>query len=573
LRSWEQSLSNVLHLLRLDSIKRKILVFSLLATLIPSLSMGWLFSMYANQFLTEKVAEELRNVTAQNVRELDLWLKERTYEMRVFSSSYEVSENLEKTTHTDPAQGSKAPALRRLNDYLKSVREKFIDYEELLVINTKTQVIATSTGQVSALSLPPDWQRQAKADIPILGEAYRDEALHKIVMLIAVPIKAQDSRFLGVLAAKLNFHTIEAILTRSPLGKTGQTYLIAQDGTLLAGSRSSSSEPMTVKHPFTTAHPPSEMETAPLEYPDFNGRAVIGALRRMSDLGWGVVAQIEKEEVYAQTARIRTLTLTISLGLLLAIGLTAYLLGLTIVRPLDRLTNGAAKVATGDLAVQLPVVSRSEVGYLTDAFNDMVARLRWGREELATINKTLTEKNKELETLSITDSLTGLYNRKHFMELLAKEVARAKRHKHPCSVMMVDIDHFKKYNDTLGHQAGDELLKKIGVIFTESLRSVDCAGRYGGDEFIVLLPEVGSGGVLEVAERIRERVGTEALSSDAKMVTVTISIGVSAFPEHGENPETLIASADGALYHAKRSGRNRVVLASSHLQPGIEVAK
>ena len=76
-----------------------------------------------------------------------------------------------------------------------------------------------------------------------------------------------------------------------------------------------------------------------------------------------------------------------------------------------------------------------------------------------------------------------------------------------------------------------------------------------------------------MAERIRERVGTEALSSDAKMVTVTISIGVSAFPEHGENPETLIASADGALYHAKRSGRNRVVLASSHLQPGIEVAK
>ena len=571
--SWEQSLSNVLHLLRLDSIKRKILVFSLLATLIPSLSMSWFYSLYANQFLTEKVAEELRNVTAQNLRELDLWLKERTYEMRVFSSSYEVSENLEKTTRADPAQGSKSLALRRLNDYLKSVREKFSDYEELLVIDTKAQVIATSTGQVSALSLPSDWQKRAKADIPILGEAYRDEALHKIVILIAVPIKAQDSRFLGVLAAKLNFQTIEEILNRSPLGKTGQNYLIAKDGTVLAVSRSSSPEPLTVKHPFTTAHPPSELEIASLEYPDFNGREVIGALRRLSELGWGVVAQIGKEEVYAQTARIRTLILTICLGLLLAIGLTAYLLGLTIVRPLDRLTNGAAKVATGDLEVQLPVVSRSEVGYLTEAFNDMVARLRWGREELATINKTLTEKNKELQTLSITDSLTGLYNRKHFMEALATEVARAKRHKHPCSVMMIDIDYFKKYNDTFGHQAGDDLLKKIGGIFTESLRSIDYAARYGGDEFIVLLPEVGSGGVFEVAQRIRERVDTEALSSDAKVVAITISVGVAAFPEHGENPETLIASADGALYHAKRSGRNRVVLASSNLQPDIEVAK
>jgi diguanylate cyclase (GGDEF)-like protein len=535
--------------------------------------MGWLFSTYANRFLTEKVSEELRNVTAQNVRELDLWLKERTYEMRVFSSSYEVSENVEKITRADPAQGSKALALRRLNDYLKSVREKFSDYEELLVMDTKAQVISTSTGKVSALSLPPDWQKRANADTPILGEAYRDEALHKIVMLIAVPIKAQDSRFLGVLAAKLNFHTIEEILNRSTLGKTGQTYLIAKDGTLLAGSRSSSSELMTVKHPFSTAHPLSEVEPALLEYPDFNRREVIGALRRMTELGWGVVAQIGEEEVYAQTVRIRTLILTICLGLLLAIGLTAYLLGLTIVRPLDRLTNGAAKVATGDLGVQLPVVSRSEVGYLTQAFNDMVARLRQGQEALATINKTLIEKNKELQTLSITDSLTGLYNRKHFMEALATEVARAKRHKHPCSVMMIDIDHFKKYNDTFGHQAGDDLLKKIGRIFTESLRSIDYASRYGGDEFIVLLPEVGSGGVVEVAERIRERVDAEALSSDAKMVVITVSIGVAAFPEHGKNPETIIATADGALYHAKRSGRNRVVLASSNLQPDIEVAK
>src|SRR5439155_17266766 len=132
---------------------------------------------------------------------------------------------------------------------------------------------------------------------------------------------------------------------------------------------------------------------------------------------------------------------------------------------------------------------------------------------------------------------------------------------------------FKKYNDTFGHQAGDDLLKKIGGIFTESLRSIDQASRYGGDEFIVLLPEVGSGGVFEVAERMRERVDAAALSSDAKIVAVTISIGVAAFPEHGENPETIIASADGALYHAKRSGRNRVVLANSKLQPDIEVAK
>jgi diguanylate cyclase (GGDEF)-like protein len=568
--SWEQAVSNVLHLIRLDSIKRKILVFSLLATLIPSLSMGWLFYGYANRIVTEKVAQDLRTVTVQNVRQLDLWLKERVYEVRVFSSSYEVSENLEKITRGD-TQTMEVVAIRRLKEYLKSVREKFIDYEELLVVNNKGQVIATSADQVSALSFPPDWQKRAQTDTPIVGEAYKDNALNKMAMVIAVPIKAHDSRFLGVLAVKLNFRTIEEILNHSLLGETGHAYLISQDGTLIATSRPKLSELMKVKLPFDTSPPESEAETALMEYRDPNGKDVIGTLRRMSQLDWGVVAQIGKEEVYAQTVRVRILTMMICLGLLLTIGLTAYFLGLTIVRPLDRLTKGATKVAAGDLEVKLSVVGHSEVGYLTEVFNGMVGHLREGREALATINKTLTEKNEELRELSITDSLTGLYNRRHFMEVLANEVARASRHKHAFSVMMIDTDHFKKYNDSFGHQAGDDLLKKIGIIFKESLRSIDSASRYGGDEFIVLLPEVGSEGAFEVGNRLRERVPAETRSGETKRVPVTLSIGLAVFPEHGETLEAIVASADSALYHAKRNGRNQVVLASSNLLPSMKV--
>src|SRR5215475_14042106 len=114
LLSWEQTVSNLLHLIRLDSIKRKILVFSLLATLLPSLSMGWLFYGYANRYLTEKVAQDLRRVNTQNVQQLDLWLKERVYEVRVFSSSYEVSENLETITRGNAAQTIEVVAVRRV---------------------------------------------------------------------------------------------------------------------------------------------------------------------------------------------------------------------------------------------------------------------------------------------------------------------------------------------------------------------------------------------------------------------------------------------------------------------------
>ncbi len=571
LLSWERTVSNVLDLIRLHSIKKKILVFSLLATLIPSLSMGWLFYRYADQFLTEKVAQDLRTATAQNVQQLDLWRKERVYEVRVFSSSYEVSENLEKVSRGDPSQAIEG-AIHRLKEYLKSVREKFAaDYEELMVLNTNGQVIATSADQVSALSLPPDWRKRAQADTPIVSEAYKDNGLNKMAVLVAVPIRAQDSRFLGVLAVKLNFRTIEEILKLSRLGTTGQAYVISQDGTLIATSRSGPSELVKLKLPFDLSEPASEGETMLEEYADPHGKAVIGTLRRMSQMDWGIVAQIEKEEVYAQTARIRVLTMAICAGLLLTIGLTAYFLGLTIVRPLDRLTNGAAKVAAGDLEVKLSVAGHSEVRYLTEVFNDMVARLREDREELARINITLTEKNEELHTLSITDGLTGIYNRRHVMEVLANEVARAGRYKHALCVMMIDIDHFKKYNDTSGHQAGDALLTKLGVMFKESLRNVDYAARYGGDEFIVLLPETESTRALEVADRLRERMAAET-AGETDRVPVSLSIGVAAFPEHGETLETIVASADSALYHAKRSGRNRVVLAGSDGQPGMKMA-
>jgi diguanylate cyclase (GGDEF)-like protein len=273
------------------------------------------------------------------------------------------------------------------------------------------------------------------------------------------------------------------------------------------------------------------------------------------------VAEIEREEAFAQINRLRNLTLLIVSGLLLCIGLTASLLGLIIVRPLDRLTNGAAKVAAGNLEVDLPVVSGGEVGYMTEVFNYMVANLRQSRKELAAINERLREKNNELEELSITDGLTGLYNRKHLMDTLTHEVTQAQRQNRPFSVLMMDIDHFKKYNDTFGHQAGDDVLVKMASTLRESARNVDFAARYGGEEFLVLLPETGLEDALEVAQRIRTQMAEKTFGMGKKKVNITVSIGVAEFPQHGDTRESIIASADGALYKAKRLGRNRVVRA------------
>jgi diguanylate cyclase (GGDEF)-like protein len=230
-------------------------------------------------------------------------------------------------------------------------------------------------------------------------------------------------------------------------------------------------------------------------------------------------------------------------AMLLAAGAMGYALGIFIVRPLDRLTRGAAKVAAGDLEVDLPVAKGGEVSYLTEVFNDMVARLRSSRHEL--------------ERLSVTDPLTGLNNRRRMMEVLDHEVRRSRRLDHTFAVLMADVDHFKQYNDQHGHPAGDEVLKRVASVLNESTRDVDFVARYGGEEFFVLMPEITADGAADAAERIRATLAADPLLGDE----VTVSFGVAEFPAHGDTAETLISVADSVLYQAKKKGRDQVVVA------------
>jgi diguanylate cyclase (GGDEF)-like protein len=556
LLSWERSLARLLNVLRLDEIKKKILAFALLATLIPSLSLGWLSYVQNSKVMTEKVSEELQNATSHTARELNLWINQRLYDLRVFSGSYEVSENLEKSTgeHASPQ------ALQRLKKYLILVRKKFTDYEELMVIDPKGHVVMTSTDIVGPVNLPANWLSRARAGGPIMGKGYWDDVSNKTVVNIAVPIKDANGALVGALAAKLNFHTIETVMKSLAHGKTGRLYLIDSKGRFVTSSTGSSVALIDTRVPEPVTRAMLEKSTLPLEYLNVRKKKVLGSIALPSQWGWGVLTEIGKAEAYAQTTRIRNLTLLITLGVLFVVGLSAYFLGVAIVRPLYRLTRGAAQVADGNLGVEIPVVTGGEIGYLTQVFNFMVGKLREDQEELAAINDTLVTTNKELQELSITDGLTGLYNRRYMMDTLTNEVARAERLEHHFSALMIDIDYFKKYNDTYGHLAGDDLLVKIASVFKDSIRSMDFAARYGGEEFLVMLPEHGADKAMEVAERIRTNIASTTAGDKDGKDPVTVSIGIASFPDNGVTPAALIASADAALYQGKEHGRNTVVL-------------
>lgn len=168
---------------------------------------------------------------------------------------------------------------------------------------------------------------------------------------------------------------------------------------------------------------------------------------------------------------------------------------------------------------------------------------------LALANADLYTKTREL---SVTDELTGVYNRRHFANVLQLEWKRAGRFNRDLSLLMCDVDYFKKYNDTFGHLEGDKILREIGVLLTKNLREVDTVARFGGEEFILLLPDTDKRGAVAVAEKLRHLV-------QENLRDITVSIGVAGFPDDVKDMDDLIDHADIALYQAKDSGRNQVV--------------
>jgi diguanylate cyclase (GGDEF)-like protein len=176
--------------------------------------------------------------------------------------------------------------------------------------------------------------------------------------------------------------------------------------------------------------------------------------------------------------------------------------------------------------------------------------------------RDITERKKieaRLELMANTDELTGIYNRRHFIERLEQELLRARRYGQKASLILFDADNFKMVNDTHGHDVGDEVLIAITNVTKACLREVDCFGRFGGEEFVVLLPETPLEAALTVAERIRRSIEqTELPLEDGSALRFTVSLGVTQIHEEEEGHDRIIRRADSAMYRAKQTGRNKV---------------
>lgn len=241
-----------------------------------------------------------------------------------------------------------------------------------------------------------------------------------------------------------------------------------------------------------------------------------------------------------------------------------------LIEPIAQLSQIARRVSRGELDVDLdlPQFHRNdEIGVLARTFEQMLLRLRTNQREIERSNAELRERNAELrranevlEQLSITDGLTKLHNHRHFQDLLAREARRSDRTGEPLSLMLVDLDDFKRLNDRYGHAAGDQVLARVALILNERVRETDVLARYGGEEFVVLSPSTDLTGARILAEKIRLAIEQSGFAVDElpTPLLVSVSIGVALYDGSAKR---LFREADAALYRAKALGKNCVVAA------------
>lgn len=331
----------------------------------------------------------------------------------------------------------------------------------------------------------------------------------------------------------------------------------------------------------------NKISSAVTEFDD-EGVKYLGAY---SYIGFGqllTVSRARQDVVFSATKTLIKRSITVGLVIIAIAFLATLLFSSQIINPLEVLVRAMQKIISGDRSVRFDFKQNDEVGVLASTFNIMIEKLDAAYSELESTNKNLEEKvrertadlelrSKQLEELAVKDTLTGVYNRRYFNAKLQKELRRAHRYGSPLSLIYLDIDYFKKYNDTNGHSVGDILLTQFATILQDTVRGSDVVARLGGEEFCVILPNTTIEQAAITAEKLRSAVETgdfpnKKAQPDGK---VTCSLGVSEFPRFAGDAETLVRSADDALYKAKQTGRNKVHLStgiSDHTTPVTSVA-
>ena len=391
------------------------------------------------------------------------------------------------------------------------------------------------------------------------------------VVLVAVPIKDNLGQFKGAIVGELSLRFLWGALSKLQLSTGHAAYVINHNGRVLGHSllvqvlRGIQLDEGLTKDIFSQRLAYTARETINID--DQNVLLVSVVL---DEYDWATIYEIPVTEAYLPAFR----SVVISAIVMLVSAFFAAVIGVVIAkhltRPLQHLSETASRIAKEDFSSKLPDHGTLEIQSLSMALAAMADRLE-------TVMSDLSKAKEKAERQSLQDGLTGLANRRRFDQYLDREWHRAARAQTKLSLIMMDIDHFKLFNDHYGHSVGDECLKQVSNILSEVVgRGTDLVARYGGEEFVCVLPDTDSNGAKLIAKNLRTAVACAAIAHQTSKVAdyVTMSFGVATvLPCNDTSPFELIETADQALYQAKADGRNRVVVSDAINPIGNIVAR
>ena len=551
-----------------NSLATKIIFFVFLSTFLTALVVSGMAIESTHRFLREAIDRRYPALLQHSADQVEAWLA---------------------AGQAGAEACAGAPALRGLSGPLRSGADgpevrKALDLAASghPLANLRGLALLHPTGAVAATwgdapALPADLARDLGALTQSSLQWLRSPSGDAHV-LASAPVRAADGGVAAVLVSLLRMEDLGQILAGDGEGTRTRILLVGSDGREVAtagrdapcSAGEGSNRPAACDEAagafeevrLPPAPPPGR---AVSDYQKPGGERVIGAARPLAGLDWTLVAEEPFDQAFEPVLSVVTRIFITDILIVLLFSFLAYKITAAIVQPIEALSDGARRVSRGELELEIPVTrGHDEIGLLTRTFNDMTRKLRKNQVEIEAAIHQLTVQKRELEQaneqlsqLSITDGLTKLHNHRFFQDHLTREIKRVQRSGDPLSMLLVDIDDFKRLNDRLGHAAGDELLTRIARIMDESMRASDLLARYGGEEFVILAANTDLTGAATLGEKVREAVSEKSflLDETMRLEKVTVSVGVA---QYKGDRKAFFQAADRALYRAKAQGKNCV---------------
>lgn len=472
------------------------------------------------------------------------WLAERESDIAWMASILE-----------SDAERAGTPLAPDAHGRFKALLEAKDSFSDALLLDLEGNVVFGRSGPPARkVSLADrDYFQAAREGRSFVSGVFRNRLTGRYAFAVSRPLRYRGE-IRGVLAGTVLLADLVRIVENMGLGSLGSVYITDPERRLVAASSEAD-----FRSPADTAEEGPVLDNLAVreavarregvaKYRGESGRTVIGAYGWCPRLNLGMVVELRSDQAYLPITRLLEFFAQFAAGLLVLQLVLAYALSARLIRPIRALAEAAGTLEEREYPEVRAPRTNTELDNLVDTFNRMAKAVR-DREGL-------------LKENAARDSLTGLYNHAKIEEFLDFEIRRSRRDDRPVCFVMMDIDHFKSVNDTFGHQAGDTVLKETAGLILRSGRDGDIVGRYGGEEFAVILNARSPGEAAAYCERIRRAVEDTAFVHEGVEMRVTISLGYSCALPSALGPFELIRAADKALYAAKQAGRNRVVAAA-----------